>query len=75
VDTLTEVPADRWDVDLFDVRLFGIAPYQIGQINPQQRLILKIALGNSGITPEKLSGRHYGINHRLRWSGAAFWVK
>ena len=54
VDTLTEVPADRWDVDLFDAWLFGIAPYQIGQIDPQQRLILKIALENSGITPEKL---------------------
>ena len=70
VDTLTEVPADRWDVDLFDARPFGIAPYQIGQIDPQQRLILKIALENSGITPEKLSGRHCGLNHRLQWNGS-----
>ncbi len=75
VDTLTEVPADRWDVVLFDAWLFGIAPYQIGQIDPQQRLILKIALENSGITPEKLSGRHCGINHLLRWDGAAFRVR
>ena len=63
VDAITEVPTDRWDVDYFDARFFGIAPYQIEQIDPQQRLVLE----NFGITPEKLSGSQTsvftGISH------------
>jgi hypothetical protein len=37
VDVITEVPADRWDIDFCDARFFGVAPYQIEQIDSQQR--------------------------------------
>lgn len=89
VDAISEVPADRWDVeryydanpaargrtysrwggfidgvDRFDARLFGIAPREAVQLDPQQRVILEVAweaLEEGGIAPDDLRDTPTGV--------------
>src|SRR5882757_6676241 len=58
IDTVTEVPADRWSADAFsmsrkggfvkrieefDAAFFGISPREAPHVDPRQRLILEVA--------------------------------
>ncbi|WBB80640.1 SDR family NAD(P)-dependent oxidoreductase [Micromonospora sp. WMMD882] len=95
VDAVTEVPADRWDlddyfspspdapgrmstrwggfldqVDQFDAGFFGLAPREVVQMDPQQRLVLELAweaLEDAGIPPTALRGSPVGVFCGAMW--------
>ena len=89
VDAITEVPADRWDIDefydpdparaghmstrwggfvdgidQFDAAYFGISPREAAHMDPQQRMVLEVAveaLERAGQTTERLAGSLTGV--------------
>ncbi len=89
VDVITEVPADRWDVDefydldalraghmntrwggfvdgidQFDAAYFGISPREAAHMDPQQRMVLEVAveaLERAGQSNDRLAGSLTGV--------------
>jgi acyl transferase domain-containing protein/acyl carrier protein len=68
-DLLHEYPAARWggwldDVQGFDARAFGIAPREAAWIDPQQRLLMEVAveaIESAGIPLDGLAGTDAGV--------------
>ncbi|GLY25860.1 type I polyketide synthase [Micromonospora sp. NBRC 101691] len=99
LDAITEVPADRWDVDhfyssvpdapgrtrtrwggfldqvdRFDAGFFGLAPREVIQMDPQQRLFLELAweaLEDAGIVPGTLKDSPTGVFCGAMWQDYA----
>ncbi|MFI6230379.1 type I polyketide synthase, partial [Micromonospora echinospora] len=99
IDAITEVPADRWDVDhfyssapdapgrtrtrwggfldqvdRFDAGFFGLAPREVIQMDPQQRLFLELAweaLEDAGIVPGTLKDSPTGVFCGAMWQDYA----
>ncbi|CAO3460592.1 hypothetical protein [Azospirillum argentinense] len=77
VDSVGEVPAERWDatggsrragcldgIDRFDAAFFNISPLEAEMINPEQRLFLEEswkALENAGYGDRALAGSRCGV--------------
>ena len=89
IDAISEVPADRWDVDefydddpyaaghmntrwggfvdgidQFDASYFGISPREAAHMDPQQRMVLEVAidaLERAGQTNNHLAGSRTGV--------------
>ncbi|MCH7623412.1 MAG: type I polyketide synthase, partial [Nitrospinae bacterium] len=59
----------RWggfidSIDMFDARFFGIAPREVGWMDPQQRILLECvwqALEDGGQVPDRLAGTSVGV--------------
>ena len=77
-DVISETPRDRWaadgtsarraafleQVDGFDAGFFGMAPREVAAVDPQQRLVLEVALEtleNAGIAAGRLQGTKAGV--------------
>lgn len=99
VDAVTEVPAQRWDInafydpnlttpgkmntrwggfleeiDQFDPQFFGISPKEAAQIDPQQRLMLKLsweALEDAGLAAQTNRGSHTAVFVGAMWTDYA----
>src|SRR5262249_15297139 len=95
VDAITDVPAERWDldhffsaapdapgrmstrwggfldqVDGFDAGFFGLAPREVVQMDPQQRLVVELAweaLEDAGIAPKTLTDSATGVFCGAMW--------
>ncbi|RCJ41934.1 hypothetical protein A6770_35715 [Nostoc minutum NIES-26] len=93
VDTISEVPAERWrkdtfyddeigtrwggfldEIDKFDPDFFGISPREAIQIDPQQRLMLKLSwetLADAGLPVETLRGSRTSVFVGAMWADYA----
>lgn len=99
VDAVTEVPAQRWDInafyepnltapgkmntrwggflpeiDQFEPQFFGISPKEAAQMDPQQRLMLKLsweALEDAGIPVETLRASKTAVFVGAMWTDYA----
>ncbi|MFG1954455.1 SDR family NAD(P)-dependent oxidoreductase [Micromonospora sp. NPDC048830] len=73
--TATGKMSTRWggfldQVDGFDAEFFGIAPREVVQMDPQQRLVLELAweaLEDAGIAPKSLKGTATGVFCGAMW--------
>ncbi|MDZ8227265.1 acyltransferase domain-containing protein [Nostoc sp. ChiVER01] len=78
-----DASSNRWggfldDIDKFDANFFGISPKEVVQIDPQQRLMLKLtweALADAGLPVETLRRSRTGVFVGAMWADYANLIK